>query len=198
MKVGVVALQGAVTEHLEAFTRCGAEAVAVRNPEDLAGVEAAVLPGGESTAIGMLLQRNGLGEALKERVGAGMALWGTCAGMILMADTVLDGVAGQFGLELMELEVRRNAYGRQVESFETALSIPELGEEPFTAVFIRAPVAEKAGPQVQVLARYGDLIVAARQGRMLVTAFHPELNGGDRFHQFFLEMAAEGRRGQAT
>ncbi|MBI3928591.1 MAG: pyridoxal 5'-phosphate synthase glutaminase subunit PdxT [Armatimonadetes bacterium] len=202
MRIGVVALQGAVREHLDAFGRCGVDSCEIRSPEELATVDGAVLPGGESTTIGMLLERNRLHQALKERAVAGMPLWGTCAGMILMACEVLDGLPGQRGLELLELRVRRNAFGRQVDSFETLLEVPLLGKEPFPAVFIRGPLAESAGTGVDVLARHEGKIVAVRKDGLLATAFHPELSDDTRFHRLFADIvrrsSSQGQQGRAA
>lgn len=190
-RIGVLALQGAVAEHLQAFEQAGALAVEVRTVEDLAGVDAVVLPGGESTTIGKLLDRFGLLTALKERASSGMPIWGTCAGMILLARTITNGLPGQHSLGLIDLSVERNAFGRQVDSFEGGLDVPALGPEPFPAVFIRAPLGNEAGEGVEVLARHQGRIAAARQGNLLVTAFHPELTGDSRFHRFFAQMTAD-------
>lgn len=190
MRVGVLALQGAVAEHMQALREIGVEAVEVRTPSGLTAVDALILPGGESTTIGKLLERFEMLEPLRERARAGMPLWGTCAGMILMAGEVDKALPGQPLLRLMDLRVERNAFGRQCESFEAPLEVPEIGEEPFPAVFIRAPRAVAAGPTVRVLARVEGSIVAARQGSLLVTSFHPELSADRRFHRYFAEVVA--------
>lgn len=185
-KVGVLALQGAVARHITALADLGATASAVRTPQQLADVEALVVPGGESTTISMLLDSSGLRGPLTERLEAGMAAFGTCAGMILLADEVLDGRADQQSLGILPLAVRRNAFGRQVDSFEADLTIAGL-ETPFHAVFIRAPIVERVGPGVEVLARVGEKPVLCRRGPVLVAAFHPELTDDRRLHQLFLE-----------
>jgi 5'-phosphate synthase pdxT subunit len=196
-KVGVLALQGDVREHLAALAELGAEAVEVRQPEDLAGVDGLILPGGESTTISLLLESSGLAEPVRERLAAGMPAFGTCAGMILLATDVLDGRTDQRSFGVVDIAVRRNAFGRQVDSFETDLTVAGLGAEPLHAVFIRAPIVERAGPDVDVLASVinaespdGSVVpspVACRQGPVLVTAFHPELSGDHRLHELFLK-----------
>ncbi len=187
-RVGILALQGAFIEHVRAFERVGAEAVEVRLPEQLRGLDGLVIPGGESTTMSLLMDIYGLREPVLELARAGVPIWGTCAGMILLAKDVHDTRVRP--LELMDLKVLRNAFGRQVDSFEADLRVPALGEKPFPAVFIRAPIVEGAGDGVEVLARLPDgRIVAARQGQFLATAFHPELTSDTRFHQFLLDMA---------
>lgn len=193
MKVGVLALQGAVSAHVAALTRCGAAAVEVRTAEQLEGVDALVMPGGESTTISMLLDRFALRDPLAARLDAGMPTFGTCAGMILLASEVRDGRPDQRSFGAVDIAVRRNAFGRQVESFEADLGVVGL-DAAFHAVFIRAPVVERAGPGVEVLATVGDRAVLCRQGAVVVSAFHPELTGDDRLHQLFLGLA-EGARG---
>lgn len=185
-KVGVLALQGAVARHITALADLGATATAVRTPEQLADVDALVVPGGESTTISMLLGSSGLRGPLTERLQGGMAAFGTCAGMILLADEVLDGRADQQSLGILPLAVRRNAFGRQVDSFEADLAVTGL-DAPFHAVFIRAPVVERVGPGVEVLARVDDKPVLCRRGPLLVAAFHPELTDDRRLHRMFLE-----------
>lgn len=189
MKIGVLALQGAFREHRWTLERLGAEVVEVRKPAELDTVAGLVIPGGESTTIGKLLLEWGLMAKIKERAAAGMAIYGTCAGMILLAKEIVG--SDQPRLALMDTVVRRNAFGRQRESFEADLAVPEFGAEPVRAVFIRAPYIEQAGPAVQVLATVQDKIVIARQDKLLATAFHPELTGDDRIHQYFLNMIAE-------
>jgi 5'-phosphate synthase pdxT subunit len=193
VKVGVLALQGAFREHIVALEALGATTVAVRLPEQLEGCAGLVIPGGESTAIGKLMETYGFYEPLREHHAGGMAIWGTCAGAILLAKTVLDALPGQRTLGLMDITVRRNAYGRQTESFESELTVAGLAK-PFTGVFIRAPWIEEVGPDVVVLARHGDRIAAARHGNVLATTFHPELTGDPRMHRLFLEeiVAAPG------
>lgn len=187
IRVGVLALQGAFAEHLQALRACGATPVEVRLPKDLEGLDALILPGGESTTIGKLLLRYHLLEPIRSLGQSGLPIWGTCAGMILLAQEVVGGLPDQPVLGLMNLRVHRNAFGRQVDSFQAELSCPWLGETPFPAVFIRAPVAESLGPPLEVLAQYQDKIVAARQGNLLATSFHPELSGDWRMHQWFLD-----------
>jgi 5'-phosphate synthase pdxT subunit len=180
-----------VAEHAAALRRAGATPVEVRLPRDLAGLAGLIIPGGESTTIGKLLAEWGLLAPLRERIAAGFPVWGTCAGAILLAKEVRDALPGQPLLSVMDIAVRRNAFGRQVQSFETHLDVPALGRPPFPAVFIRAPKIERAGPGAEVLARLPDgAIVAARQGHLLATAFHPELTADGRLHALFVAMAA--------
>lgn len=186
MKIGVLALQGAVRLHAEAFSALGAETVAVRTPEDLAGLDAVVLPGGESTTMSHLLVTSGLFDPLAERLADGLPAFGTCAGMILLAREVLDGRADQRSFGVVDVAVRRNAFGRQVDSFEAALAVDGLPGGDFPAVFIRAPVVERVGEGVDVLAAVGDRPVLCRQGPVLIAAFHPELSDDLRLHQRFL------------
>ena len=184
--VGVLALQGDVSEHLEALRRAGAGTRPVRRPADLDGLDGLVLPGGESTTIGRLLVRSGLLEPVQQRAAAGrLAVYGTCAGLILLARDIVGSAQPRLGL--MDLEVERNAYGRQVDSFEVDLPVPALGEEPVRAVFIRAPVVRQAGPAVEVLARWQGRPVLVRQGALLASTFHPELTGDLRIHRYFLQ-----------
>jgi 5'-phosphate synthase pdxT subunit len=187
MKIGVLASQGAFIEHITLLKQLDTEAVPVRLPAELKGLDGLVIPGGESTTISRLMTA----DNLMERVGAlareGLPVFGTCAGMILMAKRV--SVNGTLSLGLMDISVRRNAFGRQIDSFETELAIPVLGEVPFPAVFIRAPIIEECDAGVDVLARLEDgNIVAAREGKMLTSAFHPELTGDLRFHRYFLDI----------
>jgi 5'-phosphate synthase pdxT subunit len=192
MKIGVLAVQGAFIEHEKALARIGAEPVEVRLPQHLDDLGGLIIPGGESTTIGKVAQRWGLVEPIRTFARSGRPLWGTCAGMILMAKKVLDSMPGQPTLDLMDIAVRRNAFGRQVDSFEADLKVSALGEEPFPAVFIRAPLVERVEDGVEVLAQLDDgTVVAARQGNLLVTAFHPELTGDDRFHRYFLRSSQQ-------
>jgi 5'-phosphate synthase pdxT subunit len=191
-KIGVLALQGDVREHCLAVAELGGHPVEVRQPEDLGGVGALILPGGESTTMSLLLVSSQLHDPVDERLRGGMPAMGTCAGMILLAAEVLDGRTDQRTFGAIDIAVRRNAFGRQVDSFETDLAIPELGPEPLHAVFIRAPVVERTGPSVEVLASVerGEgqrRPVACRAGSVLVTAFHPELSGDLRLHELFLK-----------
>jgi 5'-phosphate synthase pdxT subunit len=186
VKTGVLALQGAFARHAEVLRACGAHPVEVRTPEQLSAVDALVLPGGESTTMSMMLERNELFEPLHERLRTGLPAFGTCAGLILLAAEVLDGRADQRSFGVVDVDVRRNAYGRQVDSFEADLSVAGL-DGSFPAVFIRAPSIERAGDGVEVLATLDDRPVLARQGPVLVAAFHPELSDDARLHQLFLE-----------
>jgi 5'-phosphate synthase pdxT subunit len=192
LRIGVLALQGAFREHAQALRRLGAEPVEVRLPRDLENIDGLIIPGGESTTIRLLLAEYGLRDPLAEEIGAGLPVLGTCAGMIVLADRV-DGHAGT-GLNALDIDVKRNAFGRQVDSFETDLAVPELGSQPFHAVFIRAPVVASADPSVEVLARLEDgRAVAVRQGPVMGLAFHPELTADDRFHRLFLRVVEEAR-----
>jgi 5'-phosphate synthase pdxT subunit len=190
--IGVFALQGDVREHLQALGRLGADAVAVRRPEELERCDGLVLPGGESTTMAKLARTFELFEPLQKRIQQGMPVFGTCAGMIMLADRVEDGTSDQETLGGLDVTVRRNAFGRQVDSFETDLDIRGL-DDPVHAVFIRAPWVEGTGPDVEVLARVGEgeatgRIVAVRQGRLLATSFHPEVGDDDRIHRLFLDL----------
>jgi 5'-phosphate synthase pdxT subunit len=187
LAIGVLALQGAVAEHIERLRRLGAEAREVREPHDLDGLEGIILPGGESTTLGKLMRRIGLDSALREFAGAGKPMFGTCAGMILMARS-LDG-NDQPLLGLMDMKVRRNAFGRQVDSFEQDLEVAGLDGDGFRGVFIRAPYVVETGPEVSVLAQVDGHGVLVRQGRLMAAAFHPELTDDLRVHRMFLEMA---------
>jgi len=187
VKVGVLALQGAFREHIYALEALDVSAVAVRLPHQLDDLSGLIIPGGESTAISKLMTTYGFYEPIAQQCGAGMAVWGTCAGAILVARDVIDGVPGQRALGLMDIEVRRNAYGRQVASFEADLDFDGLEGGPFRGVFIRAPWIECVGEGVDVLASHDGHIAAARQGDMLATTFHPELTGDPRIHRFFVE-----------
>jgi len=186
-KVGILALQGAVREHGAVLADLGAHTVEIRTPEDLTGVDAVVLPGGESTTMSMLLESSGLFDPLAARLADGLPAFGTCAGMILLAREVLDGRPDQRSFGAVDLAVRRNAFGRQVDSFEADLDVRGLGA-PFHGVFIRAPVVEATGDAVEVLAAVDGQPVLCRQGPVLVAAFHPELSGDHRLHELFLEV----------
>jgi 5'-phosphate synthase pdxT subunit len=186
-KIGILALQGDVREHRRALIELGAHPVEVRRPEDLAGVDGLILPGGESTTISLLVQSAGLGPALQERLDAGLPAFGTCAGMILLARDVLDGRPDQVSFGAIDIGVRRNAFGRQVDSFETDLSVAAAGDDPLHAIFIRAPVVERVGDSVEVLASVDGRPVACREGPVLVTSFHPELSDDLRLHELFLK-----------
>ena len=191
MKISVLALQGAFVEHEAMLKRLGVETVEVRLPKDLDGVDGVIIPGGESTTIGKLAAQYNLIEPLRDLAKAGKPVWGTCAGLIFMAK---DVGREQPLLGLMDVTVQRNAFGRQVDSFEANIDIKGVGgSQPFHAIFIRAPLIESVGAGVDVLARVErdneEVIVAAQQGNLLVTSFHPELSNDDRFHRYFVKMA---------
>jgi len=186
--IGVLALQGAFREHRLMLERCGVQTLEIRKPEELDQVQGLVIPGGESTTIGKLMVEWGLMEKIKARAAQGMAIYGTCAGMILLAKEIVGSDQPRLGL--MDITVQRNAFGRQRESFEAEMNVPEFGNKAMRAVFIRAPYIEEAGPGVQVLARVNNRIVIARQGQFLVTSFHPELTNDERVHRYFVDMVA--------
>ena len=187
-KIGVLALQGDFAEHAVALRKAGAEAVEVRLPRELAGLQGLIIPGGESTAITRLMVIYELLEPLRGLVRRGLPVWGTCAGAIVLARNAIG--LDQPNIGAMDITVRRNAFGSQIDSFEIDLPVAGIGEEPFHAVFIRAPVIEGVGPEVEVLARLPDgRMVAAQQGHLLATSFHPELTGDHRFHEYFLNLA---------
>jgi 5'-phosphate synthase pdxT subunit len=197
--VGVLALQGDVREHLVALERLGVTALAVRRTAELDACDGLVLPGGESTTVAKLARRFGLFEPLQKRIEAGLPVLGTCAGMILLADRVVDGAAGQETFGGLDVTVRRNAFGRQVDSFEGDLDVVGL-DGPVHAVFIRAPWVEAVGPEVEVLARVGageaaGRIVAVRQGPLLATSFHPEVEQDSRIHGLFRELVEASTEG---
>ncbi|MGL5818106.1 MAG: pyridoxal 5'-phosphate synthase glutaminase subunit PdxT [Phycicoccus sp.] len=196
--IGVLAVQGDVREHVRALAAAGAEPVAVRRPGEVADVDGLVIPGGESTTMDKLVRAFDLQAPLRERIADGMPIYGSCAGMIMLADRLADARPDQQTLGGMDVTVRRNAFGRQVDSFEEDLHIRELGPQPVRAVFIRAPWVEQLGDGVQVLARVeqgpaAGRVVAARQGALVVTSFHPEVTGDHRFHAYFADIVA-GRR----
>jgi len=191
--IGVLALQGDVREHLRALTGSGAQAAPIRRPEELDAVDGLVLPGGESTTMSNLAVAFGLLEPIRKRIAGGMPVYGSCAGMIMLAGTVLDGRPDQETFAGIDMTVRRNAFGRQVDSFEAAVRIEDVEGGDFHAVFIRAPWVEEVGPDVRVMGRVSDgpaagRIVAVQQGNLLATAFHPELTGDLRVHRHFVEM----------
>ncbi len=194
-RIGVLALQGDVREHVRALAEVGAQAARVRRPEDLARLDGLILPGGESTTIGRLLDLFGLLGPLRTAVDAGLPVYGSCAGMILLADEVLDGRPGQPTVGGLDIAVRRNAFGSQVDSFEAELCLTGVGD--VHGVFIRAPWVERTGPDIEVLATLpGDgpaagRVVAVRRGRLLATSFHPELTGDHRVHGLFVRMVKE-------
>ncbi|MEU3505337.1 pyridoxal 5'-phosphate synthase glutaminase subunit PdxT [Streptomyces hundungensis] len=189
--IGVLALQGDVREHLIALASADAVARPVRRPEELAEVDGLVIPGGESTTISKLAALFGMLEPLRKRVRAGMPVYGTCAGLIMLADKILDPRSGQETIGGIEMIVRRNAFGRQNESFEATVEVAGVG--PVEGVFIRAPWVESVGAATQVLAEHGGHIVAVRQGNALATSFHPELTGDHRMHELFVDMVRAAR-----
>ena len=192
MKIGVLALQGAFIEHINIMQKLGVEAFPVRLPDELGGLDGLIIPGGESTAMLNLMHSFNFLKPLRGLAQAGLPILGTCAGMIVMAKKVVNSIGTNTEtMALMDTAVRRNAFGRQVDSFETKLEMPALGDEPFPAVFIRAPIIESAQPPVEILAKLPDgTNVAARQGKLLATAFHPELSHDLRLHRYFLEIIA--------
>ena len=216
IRIGVLALQGDFEEHVAVFSRLGVEALEVRLPEQTNGLDGLVIPGGESTTFTRLMAEYGLQEPIRRLAEDGVPVWGTCAGTIVLARLASD--MPRPGLGLMDIVVERNAFGRQVDSFEAGLLIPVLGDEPFPGVFIRAPTIRQVGPEVEVLARLpapasggpahrdggahgagldGGTVVAARHGRLLATTFHPELTGDLRMHRYFLALVEASHRGRA-
>jgi 5'-phosphate synthase pdxT subunit len=190
-RIGVLAVQGAVREHANAIREVGAEPVEVRLPRDLVDLDALILPGGESTTMRRLIDAYGLRDPIASLARSGTPMLGTCAGMILLAERIADGDEPLFGM--LDIEVRRNGYGRQLDSFEADLRVPSIGDEPLHGVFIRAPLVTDVGPRAEVLARDPDgQPVAVRQGRVLATAFHPELTGDRRLHRLLVEMIGSG------
>jgi 5'-phosphate synthase pdxT subunit len=190
MKVGVLALQGDVREHMNSLITCGVEPLRVRRLSELAGVDALVLPGGESTTIAQLSEVFGIIDSLQERIAAGMPVYGSCAGMILLANEILDAKAGQKTFGGLDITVRRNAFGRQVDSFESEISFDDGSAVALGAVFIRAPWVERVGEGVRVLATYQSHAVAVRSATLLATSFHPEITGDHRIHRYFIEEVA--------
>ena len=187
MKIGVLAAQGAFVEHIAVLHQLKVEAVPIRLHRELEGLDGLIIPGGESTSISKLMRDYSLTNEIKDRAEKGLPVFGTCAGMIILANGTFDPRVESLGV--MKIRVRRNAFGRQRESFETELSIPVLGEKPFPGVFIRAPLIEQANNGVEILAKLADgTIVAARQGKLLASAFHPELTDDLRFHQYFVDI----------
>ena len=193
MRIGVLALQGAFAEHIAVLRRIKVEALPIRLPRELIGIDGLIIPGGESTTINRLMLNYDLLSEIRKLAKNGLPVFGTCAGMILLAREISDSDVEPIGV--MDIVVRRNAFGRQKDSFETELSIPALGEKPFPGVFIRAPLIEQVNGRVEVLARLDDgTIVAARQGKLLAAAFHPELTSDLRFHQYFLDLVGGKKR----
>ncbi len=189
--VGVLALQGDFREHIAVLRSLGAEVIPVRRAEDLEKVAGLVIPGGESSVMDKLSRLFGLAGPLKAAIASGLPVYGTCAGLIMLSNTVLDAIDGQQSLGGLDIDVRRNAFGSQTSSFEVDLDIPAVGEEPMHAVFIRAPVVERIGSEVSVVSALDDgRVVAVEQGNLLGTSFHPEMTGDTRFHQYFLDRVA--------
>lgn len=189
--IGVLALQGAVREHLNMLEECGARGIPVKYPDELSFCSGLIIPGGESTTIGKLIEGCGFLEDIRALAQEGVPLFGTCAGLIMMARRLVEGDQSLLGL--MDVTVRRNAFGRQVDSFEAELALKEIDDahRPFRGVFIRAPWIEDTGPEVEELGEFKGKVIMARQGNLLVCAFHPELTGDARIHRYFLEMVAE-------
>jgi 5'-phosphate synthase pdxT subunit len=195
LRVGVLALQGDFREHAQVLRALGASVALVRRPEELLQVDGLVIPGGESSVMDKLARTFGLAEPLRAAIRGGLPVYGTCAGLIMLADTILDGMNGQQSLGGLDIAVRRNAFGSQTASFETDLDIPALGEKPVHAVFIRAPVVETVGPRATALATLADgRCVAVEQDNLLGTSFHPEITGEYRFHQYFLQKLVAAAR----
>ena len=192
VKVGVLALQGDVREHVRALGECGASAMAVKTSADIQSCDALIIPGGESTTISKLARAFGLFDLITSRIHEGMPVYGSCAGMILLANEVLDAIEGQESFGGLDVTVRRNAFGRQVDSFEADIAITGITEPEFRAIFIRAPWVERVGPNVEVLAEVSGHPVAVRQGSILATSFHPELTGDNRVHRFFVDVVCAG------
>lgn len=190
MKVGVLALQGDVREHINSLIDCGVEAVAVRRAGEIQSVDALVLPGGESTTISQLSEVFGVYQLIKDRIASGMPVYGSCAGMILLAEEIIDAKVGQKSFGGLEITVRRNAFGRQVDSFESDIEFADGSTDLMRAVFIRAPWVEKVSDSVQILASVDSHPVAVRSRTALATSFHPELSGDDRIHRYFIEQVA--------
>ena len=191
MQVGVLALQGAFAAHSDCLRSIGVESVEVRNPQELSNVDALLMPGGESSTMSQLLESSGLFDPIATRVAEGMPIFGTCAGMILLASEILDGRSDQRSFSAIDISVRRNAFGRQVDSFEATIST-DVGD--FQGVFIRAPRIERVGADVQVLGSIGDEPVLVRQGNVLAASFHPELSGDARLHQYFVSISSTQRK----
>uniref|UniRef100_UPI000AA60633 pyridoxal 5'-phosphate synthase glutaminase subunit PdxT n=1 Tax=Caldanaerobius polysaccharolyticus TaxID=44256 RepID=UPI000AA60633 len=190
IRIGVLAVQGSVIEHVNTLKQIqGVTPVEIKAPQQIKDIDGLILPGGESTTIGKLIQDFNLKDAIIERAKKGMPVWGTCAGMILMAKKI-TGQDNTY-LNLMDIVVKRNAYGGQLDSFATWQVIPAVSDKPLKLVFIRAPYVEKAGKEVQVLTRVGENIVAVKQGNMLATAFHPELTDDTTFHEYFIQIVRE-------
>jgi 5'-phosphate synthase pdxT subunit len=191
-RIGILAFQGDVREHTHVLESLNAAVVEVRRPEQVSQIDGLVIPGGESSVMDKLVRRFGMQEPLREAIAAGLPAFGTCAGLIMLADTVLDGIVGQESLGGLDVDVRRNAFGTQVDSFEIELDMPTVTADPVPATFIRAPVVERWGERVDVLAQLPDgRVVAVQQGNILGISFHPEVNGDTRVHEYFLSLVAK-------
>jgi 5'-phosphate synthase pdxT subunit len=194
LKVGVLALQGDFREHIAVLRGLGADAVPVRRPAELSAIDGLVIPGGESSVMDKLSRTFGLRDPLREAIAGGLPVYGTCAGLIMLASSILDGIEGQESLGGIDIDVRRNAFGSQTDSFEVDLEVPAIGDPPLHAVFIRAPVVERVGEDVTVLAALSDgRVVAVEQGSILGTSFHPEMTQDHRFHGYFLDRVRSAR-----
>ena len=185
-KIGVLALQGAVSEHIEILERCGVTPIEIKKTVQIADIDGLIIPGGESSTIGNLMNEYSFFEKIREFAYKGKPIYGTCAGLILMSKNIIG--ENRKTISIMDIEVRRNAFGRQIDSMEVDIEIPKLGNKEFPAVFIRAPIIEKVGKQVEILAEIDDRIVMAQQENLLVSAFHPELSNDDRIHRYFLNL----------
>ena len=190
MKIGVLALQGAVAEHIKALTNLDIEAIPIRLPQNLGGLDGLVIPGGESTTISKLISDYDLKEPIVNLARQGFPIFGTCAGLVLLAKSIADSDLVSLGL--LDIEIKRNAYGRQVNSFETELIVPALGKKTFRGIFIRAPVIQKVEPSVEILSQFGDKAIAVRQGQIIACTFHPELTDDLRFHNYFRDIITGG------
>lgn len=194
VRIGVLAFQGDVREHLDVLDSLGVEAVKVRRPEELATVDGLIIPGGESSVMDKLTRLFGMAEPLKAAIASGLPVFGTCAGLIMLSDTVLDAMDDQQTLGGLDVVVRRNAFGTQIDSFEVDLAMPAVSQKPIPATFIRAPIVESVGEGVSVLARVPDgRIVAVQQANLLGISFHPEVNGDSRIHAYFTELVSQHR-----
>lgn len=191
MLIGVLALQGAFAEHSRILEKCGVDTVFIRKPEEMIPIDGLIIPGGESTTIGKLMQKYDLHDAILKKAEQGMPVFGTCAGMIMLAKDIVE--SDQFSLGLLDIKVRRNGFGRQVDSFEVDLKIDALGKAPFPGVFIRAPYVESVKPNVGILAQHEGKIVMVRQGNFLGAAFHPELTDDLRVHLYFKQMIEDAK-----
>ena len=194
VRIGVLSLQGDFDKHIKALTRAGADARLVRTPEEIADIDGLIIPGGESTTVGILLEKTGCGDSILKRAAERMPIYGTCTGMILMANSIEEGRPDQYRLNLLYISVRRNAYGRQIDSFEAYIDIPSLSIESFHAIFIRAPQVTRVGDDVEILSEHNNIPVLLKQDNFLVSSFHPELTEDVRLHEYFIRLVAENRQ----